>query len=259
MDILGLIPARSGSRGVPNKNTRYLMGKPLIAWAIEEALRSRHLTRVVVSTDCPNIASIAKGYGAEVPFLRPVELATDVSPDIEFMKHALSCLYEGGGYEPEIVVRLPPTAPLRTALHIDKGIEILWNTPNADSVRPITDAPKHPFKMWKITEGFLEPAFGEKITGLREAHNMPRQLLPEVYIQTGAMDVVRVRTLTELNSTSGQRVSYFYMSPEDSVNIDSEIDFLFAEFLLARRPSSSLHWHTHTVSQAAMALGKGRL
>lgn len=237
MEVLGIIPARGGSKSIPRKNIKLLCGKPLIAWSIEEAKKSRLLTRIIVSTDDLGIADVARQYGCEVPFLRPAEFAQDLSTDVEFLLHALDFLREKEGYNPEIVLRLPPTSPLRTATHIDEGIEKLIATPDADAVRPICEAPKHPYKLWKITEDkkFLEPFLPESFTGFHEAYNLPRQLFPKAYIHTGAMDVIRTRTLREQKSTSGKKLAYFFMAPEDSVNIDHPIDFEIAEFLMQKR------------------------
>src|SRR3989338_7689954 len=221
MEILGIIPARGGSKVIPRKNIRLLFGKPLILWTIEECKKSKCLTRFIISTDDEEIAQIAKGAGAEVPFLRPKEISQDFSADVEFFLHALNFLKEKENYEPDIVLRLPPTSPLRTAKHIDDGIETLLKLPEADSVRPIIPAPKHPYKMWKIKDGtsYIEPFLPESFTGMSDAQMAPRQSLPKAYIHTGAMDVVRTKTIREKNSTAGKTVGYFFMQPEDSVNI----------------------------------------
>ncbi len=237
MEILAIIPARGGSKSVPGKNIKLLAGKPLIAWKIESAKRSKYITRVIVSTDDENIAEVARSYGAEVPFLRPAEISQDLSTDVEFLAHAVDYLKEKEGYRPDILIRLPPTSPLATEVHIDEGIEKLLGTPDADAVRPITEAEKHPYKLWKISEDqtWLEPFLGEDITGFKEPHNLPRQLFPKVYMHTGAMDVMRIHALEKLKSTSGRKLAYFFMKPEDSVNIDYPMDFLVAEILMNKR------------------------
>ena len=199
------------------------------------------LTRVIVSTDDEEIAAVARTYGADVPFLRPREISEDLSPDIEFLLHALDWLKEEEHYEPEIVVRLPPTSPLRTAAHIDEGVKKLISLPEADALRPIVEAPKHPYKLWKISESdgrFLEPFLPTSFTGFDEPYNLPRQLFPKAYIHTGAMDVIRTATIREQRSTSGRRLGYFFMAPEDAINIDDPIDFEIAEFLMAKKLSS---------------------
>jgi CMP-N,N'-diacetyllegionaminic acid synthase len=237
MNILAIIPARGGSKSVPQKNIRDLAGKPLIAWTIDEVKKSKLVNRIIVSTDDQKIADVAKKYGAEIPFLRPAEISGDLATDVEFLTHALDWLKENEGYEPDIVLRLPPTSPLRTVEHIDTGIKTLLDDPEADSVRPIAEAPKHPYKMWKISKDnkYIEPFLSESFTGMKEPYNMPRQLLPKAYVHTGAMDVMRARTIRELKSTSGGKVAYFVMEPEDAVNVDREIDFLTAELLMKNR------------------------
>ena len=236
-EVLGIIGARGGSKGIPKKNIRMLLGKPLMAWTIEEAKKSKLLTRLMVSTDSPEIAEVAKKYGAEVPYMQPKELATDLSTDVDFMTYALSWLKEHENYEPDIILRLPPTSPLRRAENIDAGIEKLIATPGADASRPIIEAEKHPFKFWKISADgkWLEPFLTKEFTGFEEPYNLPRQLFPKVYRHTGAMDVMWVRTMRDLKSTSGKKLTYFFMKPEESVNIDDELDFLLAELLLRQR------------------------
>ncbi len=241
-DILAIIPARGGSKGVPGKNVKPLLGKPLIAWIIAAAKESKHVTRSIVSTDDEEIAAVARSYGAEVPFIRPTEIAQDLSTDMEFLLHALDWLRAKENYEPEIVLRLPPTSPLCTATHIDKGIETLLNTAEADAVRPIVEVSKHPYKMWKISQDgrWLEPFLPQEVTGLPEIFDMSRQLFPKVYIHSGAMDVMRLRTIRDLKSKAGKKLAFFVMQAEDSVNIDDEIDFELAEIFMKRRfPRSS--------------------
>ena len=237
MEILGIIPARGGSKSIPRKNIKDFCGKPLIAWTIEEARKSKYITRLIVSTDDTQIAEVAKSLGAEVPFLRPKEISGDLATDVEFILHALDFLKEKEKYEPEMVLRLPPTSPLRTYQHIDQSVEVLRNTPGADAARPISEAPKHPYKLWKISEDkiFLEPFLPKSVTGFDEPHNLPRQLFPKAYIHTGAMDVMWTRTIREQKSTSGKKLAFFFMDPADSVNIDSPADFEYAEFLMNKR------------------------
>ena len=234
--VLGIIPARGGSKSVPRKNIKLIAGKPLIAWTIEAAKKSEFIDRVVVSTDDQETADVAKQYGAEVPFLRPADISHDLSTDVEFLTHALDFLKEHEGYEPDIVLRLPPTSPLRTAAHIDEGIRVLLEDPDTDAVRPITEVAKHPYKYWKIAEGnVLEPFLSKEVTGFDEPQNLPRQLFPKVYMHTGAMDVMRHRTIRELRSTSGKILKYFFMPQEAAINIDTPLDFEIAEMLLKKR------------------------
>jgi CMP-N,N'-diacetyllegionaminic acid synthase len=235
--ILAIIPARGGSKSIPGKNIRPLLGKPLIAYSIEEAKKSKYIDKVIVSTDYPEIAEIGKKYGAEVPFLRPKEISGDKALDIDFYIHALDFLKEKENYEPELVLRLAPTSPLRTAESIDEGIETILNNPELDSVRSITEAPKHPYKMYTISEDKknINPFLSKAITNMDEPYNMPRQILPDVYVHTGAIDISRLKTLREMNSLTGSKIGYFFMKPEDSVNIDYEVDFAMAEFFMKNR------------------------
>lgn len=236
-EILAVIPARGGSKGVPQKNIKPLAGKPLIAWTIQEAKKSKYLTRIIVATDDKEIVDIAKQHGVEVPYLQPAEISTDLSTDVEFLTYALDFLSEKEKYQPDIILRLPPTSPLRTVDNIDQGIDKLINTPEADAVRPIVAAPKHPYKMWKISKDqkWLEPFLSQEFTGFDEPYNLQRQRFPQVYIHTGAMDVMWLKTLREMKSTSGKKLAYFFMKPEESVNIDTDFDFELAEILLNKR------------------------
>lgn len=237
MEILAIIPARGGSKGIPGKNIKPLGGRPLIAWTIDAAKSSKHITRTIVSTDDEQIANIAREHGAEVPFLRPAEISGDLATDVEFLTHTLDHLKETEGYEPDIVLRLPPTSPLRTADHIDEGIDVLLKDETLDAVRPIVEVSKHPYKFWKIADdsSVLEPFLPKEFTGFDEPQNLPRQMFPKVHMHTGAMDIMRTKTVRELKSTSGKRLGYFYMSPDDSINIDVPMDFELAELYLKRR------------------------
>ena len=210
-EILAIIPARQGSKGLPQKNIKLLCGKPLIYYAIEACQKSQLITRTIVSTDSEKIAKIAQRFGAEVPFLRPAEISGDFSTDVEFLTHALNWLKNKEGYVPDIVLRVPPTSPLRTAEHLDQGIKILIKDKKADSVRPIIKSPKHPYKMWKIKGKYIVPFLSSSFTKMKEPYNLPRQKLPPVYIHTGAMDVMRIDTILKLKSTCGRKVRYFFI------------------------------------------------
>lgn len=236
MNILALIPARGGSKGVPRKNIKNLGNKPLIAWTIEAAKKSRYPLRVVVTTDDPEIAAVAKAYGAEVPFMRPKELAQDLSTDIEFINHALDWFKENEDYEPDIILRLPPTSPLRQTRHIDEAIDKLIANPDIDAVRAITEAEKHPYKYWKISESdnrLIEPFLSKEVTTFDQPHVLPRQLFPDAYMQTGAVDATWTRAIKETGSPIGRKIAYTFMEPEYSVNIDHRQDFDKAEFFVS--------------------------
>jgi N-acylneuraminate cytidylyltransferase len=233
--VLTIIPARGGSRGVPKKNIKLLAGKPLVAWTIEAAKEAKLTGRVIVSTDSGEIAEVARQYGAEVPFLRPAEISQDLSTDQEFVMHALNTLKEKEGYIPDIVARFSPTTPLRPSSVMDEAITALLSNPDADSVRPVSRLSHHPYKAWRIEGNYLVPAFSPEVTGHAEPHNMPRQLFPEMYAHLGASGVAWTRTHTELGLTSGKKVGYIIMNDTDALDINTELDFEIAEFLMQKR------------------------
>jgi CMP-N,N'-diacetyllegionaminic acid synthase len=235
VNILGVVPARGGSKSVPRKNIRPIAGKPLIAYTVLAGTASRHINRVVVSTDDEEIADVARQFGAEVPFLRPAHLAEDDVTDLPVFAHCLNWLEEHEGYRPNIVVHLRPTAPLRTAAHIDGAIDVLLESPEADSVRSVCPAPQHPLKIWRVEDGWLAPFVPEVISGIAEAFNQPRQQLPQSFVQNGAVDVIRAPVIGDLRSMTGRRIKPFFMDEAVSVNIDSLLDWQFAEWLLERR------------------------
>jgi len=226
---LALIPARGGSKGIPKKNTRPLMGKPLITHTIEAALQSRHRLRVVVSTDDEETAKIAQAAGAEIPFLRPAELAQDDTPAFPVVLHALQWLKQHEGYQPEVVVLLQPTSPLRRAEHIDEGIKLLLET-NADSLVSVCEVEHSPYWMRVLDDdGRVKPF----VESTREFSR--RQDLPPVYRLNGALYVTKRRVIMEEERLLGDDVRALIMSPEDSIDIDDKVDFLLAELLLKRR------------------------
>jgi len=235
LEILGVVQARSGSKGLPGKNIRPLAGKPLMAWMIEHALDSKYMTRIICSTDSQEYAQIAREFGAETPFIRPKEFATDTANDIHVLTHAVQWLQENENYRPDIIVRLQPTNPTFPTEKIDRGIELLLADEEADSLRPVFPTPKHPYKMWKMSKDrkSIVPPFPKEMTGFDEPYAMGRQQLPEFFVHAGAMDVLRYRTLIEKNSMAGDKVIPLLISdPVEMVNIDTPFDFLFAEFVM---------------------------
>lgn len=235
MEVLGIIQARGGSKSIPKKNIKELAGKPLIAWTIEEAKKSKAITRLIVSTDDKEIAEISRSYGAEVPFIRPTEFATDQAKSIGVLKHALKWLADNEKYNPDAVVQLKPTNPLRRVEHIDKCLEVFFNSPNIDAVITITKSPAHPLKSWKFTGEFLEPFVPEKVYGIKEAAKMPRQTLPEAYVNNSCVHVINPKTILEKNSSIGTKVKGVVLSREDSINIDDKLDFKIAQILIKER------------------------
>ena len=229
-EVLALIPARGGSKSIPRKNIRSFAGHPLIAYSIAAGLAAESVTRLLVSTDDEEIAAIARKYGAETPFLRPAELSQDNTPDLPVFQHALQWLEENEGYRPEILVQLRPTSPLRRVWHIDQSIYQLLAHPEADAIRTVCEPFQNPFKMWQIDpEGFMQPLIH---TEYQEAYNMPRQLLPAVYWQTGYVDAAWRDTILEKSSMTGERILPLVIPPNDWIDIDSADDWRRAERML---------------------------
>lgn len=222
--ILAIIPARSGSKSVPHKNIRLINGKPMLAYSIEHAKQSKYINRIILSTDSEEYAQIGRDYGAEVPFLRPAEYATDSALDIDVFYHGLTFLKEEEGYVPDIVVQLRPTYPIRKVEDIDAMIEMLLENPSADSVRSIAPAKEIPYKMWRQGEnGRILPL----LTDIEEAYNRPRQELPKIYYQNACIDVVRAGVILEQRSMSGKVILGYEM--EQNFDIDTEEEFAKAE------------------------------
>jgi len=209
-NILALIPARGGSKGIPRKNVRLIAGRPLIAYSIAHALQSQQIGRVIVSTDDEEIATAARAAGAEVPFVRPAEFAQDLSPDLDVFRHALQWLREQENYTPELVVHLRPTGPVRRIELIDDAVGRMLATPQADALRSVSVSTLTPYKMWRLENGFLKPLLS--VPGIKEPHSMARQMLPEVYWQNGYVDIVRTRTVLDKNSMTGDTVLPFIVT-----------------------------------------------
>jgi N-acylneuraminate cytidylyltransferase len=230
LEVLALIPARGGSKSIPRKNVIDFAGYPLIAYSIAAGLAAERVSRVIVSTDNEEIAKISQRYGAEVPFMRPAEHAEDATPDLPVFVHALEWLAEHEDYHPDIVVQLRPTSPFRRLWHINKSVEDLSARPDADAVRTVIEPFQNPFKMWTINaDGVMQPLVE---TEFKEAYNMPRQALPQVYWQTGYVDTAWAKTIVEKNSMTGDRILPLVIDPGDWVDIDSPDDWKRAERLI---------------------------
>jgi len=218
--FLAIVPARGGSKGLPGKNIRPFAGQPLIVHSISAAQGCPLIERCVVSTDDPNIATVARSHGAEV-IARPPELATDTARTHDAVRHVLQML-DTVGELPEYVVLLQPTSPLRTADHLTACLEAFLASGAASAIS-VTMADSHPFKDFLVRDGYLVPLFGEE--GLEQ----PRQLLPTVLKQNGAIYVVGARRFLDTNTFYIPPALPFVMTARTSVDIDTALDFAFAE------------------------------
>ena len=234
--VLAVIGARSGSKSIPDKNIKPLLGKPLMGWIIEAAKQAKLVTKVVLSTDSAIYAEVGKQFGAEVPFLRPAEISTDTAIDIEYLTHAVEWYQKNEGWTPDIILRLPASSPLCTAESIDACIELLLNDPEATSARNVTEASKHPYKLWRLdpSGSYLIPFCPKEMTGYDEPYSMPRQLFPECLSHTDCI-AVRYDTMMKDKSMSGPRTAFHRIAKTDAVDIDTITDFYLAEILLKQR------------------------
>ena len=223
MKILCIIPARSGSKGIPNKNIKNLGGKPLIAWSIEQAKKSKHNMKIIVSTDSEKYAEISRKYGAETPFLRPKEISQDLSTDFEFITHAVNEL-EKQNYIPDFIVQLRPTYPTRKVKILDETIDLfLKNRQEFDSLRTVIPFDKSPYKMYTIEHNELKPLFQE-VNSIKEPYNHCRQNLPNTYLHNGYIDILN-SDIIKNGTISGSKIFPYLMSGNEYHDIDYESDF----------------------------------
>ncbi len=239
-EILAIIPARSGSKSVKDKNIRLIDGKPMLAYSIGHAQASKYITRTIVSTDSERYADIAREYGAEVPFMRPAEYATDTALDYDVFYHALEYLEEHEDYVPELVVQLRPTYPTRRVEDIDRMLEQMFADETIDSMRCIAPATEIAYKMWRSAPNFsdepgiVKPPMDEQMMEMTpimqdipECYNMPRQQLPQIYYQNACIDVIRTNVITIQHSMSGRKIVGYKM--QENFDIDTEEEFKRAE------------------------------
>lgn len=236
---MALIPARGGSKAIPQKNIVNLAGYPLIAYSIASGLAARRINRVIVSTDDPEIAKIARQFGAEVPFLRPGELAKDDTPDFPVFQHAIEWLESEENYCPDIVVQLRPTSPLRSKELIDEAVGFFIQNPGVDCVRGVVRAEENPFKMWLIDQtGLMKPLMEGWFD---EPYNMPRQKLPETFWQTGHVDVIGIETIKDKKSLTGTKILPIFIDRKYCIDIDTLDHISVAERLLSSW-KLDIHW-----------------
>jgi CMP-N,N'-diacetyllegionaminic acid synthase len=225
--VIALIPARSGSERVRDKNVRPLAGHPLLAYAIATARGSGIFDRIVCSTDSTKIADVAQRYGAEVPFLRPTELATSTSPDIEWIRHALEHLEDR--YDLFAIVRA--TNPFRGPGVLQRGLEQLLATPEADSIRAVELVKQHPGKMWVLEGKTMRPLLDQSHLDVAW-HAGQYQALPEIYVQNSALEIAWTRVVSQTGTREGRVLAPFLTVGHEGFNIDDEDDWERARRLL---------------------------
>ncbi len=230
--IIALIPARAGSKRVKDKNIRPLAGHPLIAYTISAALESGVFEAVLVSTDSPEYADIARRYGAEVPFLRPTDLAGSTSPDIEWVEHALVGLREAGRtYDCFSILR--PTSPFRKPETIRRAWQQFLEAEGIDSLRAVEKCGQHPGKMWVIRGERMAPLLPLS-PAEQPWHSSQYQALPEVYVQNASLEIAWTRVVTETHTIAGHVLAPFLTEADEGLDINQEEDWWHAEYLLAR-------------------------
>ena len=239
--VLAIIPARGGSKGLPRKNVSSLAGHPLIAYSIAAGLQSKRVTRTIVSTDDEEIAAVARQYGAEVPFLRPAELAQDNTLDLPVFQHALTWLAEHEGYHPDVVVQLRPTSPIRPPSLVDDAVGMLLDHPAAGSVRGLVPAGQNPHKMWRVDPVTKQMHNLLNVPGVPEPYNAPRQALPQIYWQTGHVDAIRPEVILKQNSMSGATILALMIESRYTVDIDGLMDLQKAEWLIYNTGLEMVH------------------
>jgi CMP-N-acetylneuraminic acid synthetase len=223
-NVIAVIPARGGSKGLLRKNIRQLNGKPLICYAIDEAMKSKFIDRIIVTTDDSEIAEISKKAGAEV-IIRPLALAQDESPVIDAIFHALENM---NGGKPDIIVLLQATSPLREVKDIDDAIQLFRSEP-CDSLMSVCQAEHSPYWYFNIKNGLLAPLFDERFL------NIHRQELPPAYRPNGAIYIISPETLRKHKSFYCNRTLAYVMKAKSSIDIDEEIDFQIAEQLMKHK------------------------
>jgi len=226
--ILALILARSGSKGLPGKNIRILSGKPLIAWTIDSAKKSKYIDEIIVSTDSKKIADVAKQYGAQIPFMRPARLATDKAKSIDVVLHVIRWL-ERNLQVYDVIVLLQPTTPLRGREDIDGAIELLFSK-KAKGVASVMECSQSPIWASSLPKNGCMKNFVES-----KYANKNRQELPVFYCLNGAVFVAYLDYIKEQKNFIGNKTFAYIMPRERSVDIDDEMDFIIAEALVKKK------------------------
>ena len=228
LKILGIIPARGGSKGIPQKNIYPLCGKPLIAYTIDAARGSRYLTRTILTSDSEEIIGVARKYGVEAPFVRPKDLALDDTPALPVIQHAVRCLEEKENYRPDYIVLLQPTSPLRTSKHIDEALEKLIDS-GADSIVSVVKVPHNcnPYSVMRLENNYLK-----SFVAYDETNNI-RQQKPVFFARNGAaVYAFTYECLIKKNSIYGEKILAYEMTRKESIDIDDFLDLKICEMIM---------------------------
>ena len=229
-DIVAVIPARAGSKGVVDKNIKLLAGHPLLSYSIAAARLTSSIDRIIVSTDSKEYASIAREYGAEAPFLRPDEISGDTSTDYDVIRHLFDWMLCNEGKLPEYVVHLRPTTPLREVTYIEAAIERMKHSNSATALRSIHEMSATAYKSFEIEKGYLKCICSGSLD--IEAANLPRQAFNKTYQANGYVDVIKTAYIIENNKLHGDQVIAF-VTPR-VVEVDTVADFYYLEYLAAK-------------------------
>jgi len=226
MNVVAVIPARGGSKGIKDKNLVDIGGMPLVAHSILHAIEASSIDKVIVSSDSERIIEAALKFGAEVPFRRPADLAEDHVLDLPVFEHAINYLEQEEEYLADFVVHLRPTAPFRKSGWIDEAVQLLMDNPEADSVRSVSEVVQHPYRMFEIDgEGYLDPI-------MKHEHHQPyllrRQDLPAIYYYNCVIDISKPATIFGKGSMTGDRILPFILEPDDVIDIDTTRDLAIA-------------------------------
>ena len=225
LKIVALIPARSGSKGIPHKNIKGYHNLPLITHSINIAKKSSYITDIVVSTDSNEYKKIAEDNGAKCPFLRPSEISSDLSTDYEFIKHYVEWMQKNDNENiPDLIVQLRPTYPNRNIFDLNKCIQNMIENEEYSSLRTVIPYEKSPYKMYLTKDHILKPLF-EEVNGLNEPYNRCRQDLPTTYLHNGCIDVIRTSSFIKYNSITGPEIYAYIMDKEEVNDIDNLEDW----------------------------------
>jgi CMP-N,N'-diacetyllegionaminic acid synthase len=225
LKLVALIPARSGSKGIPHKNIKEYCKLPLMCHSIKIAQESSFITDIIVTTDSEEYKNIAMEHGARCPFIRPDDISEDLSTDYDFIKHYIQWVQLREHEDlPDFIVQLRPTYPNRSIVDLNKCIQIMLENEDYSSLRTVIPNTKTPYKMYSTEGNVLKPLF-EEANGLKEPYNCCRQDLPNTYLHNGCIDVIRVSSFIKYNSITGPKIYAYIMDKEEVNDIDSVEDW----------------------------------